>query len=160
MGKFLYTPSWDNQQLVQSRVISCRWLKTINMIKHAGGYFEAVCLNAKSWSDAMLPFWQFFKLSLQFILLAFLLCFISLTFHIKQNLWLNILFHSCCFFFTNYKQSNLCNEICELPLTINGSHKSPFIYLSCAKLRTNAEYEPFFLPAVSHLQAILSSNLD
>lgn len=41
---FLLTPSWDNQQLVQSRVISCRWLKTINMIKHGGGYFEAVWL--------------------------------------------------------------------------------------------------------------------
>lgn len=36
---FLHAPSWDNQQLVQSRVISRRWLKTINMIKHGGGYF-------------------------------------------------------------------------------------------------------------------------
>lgn len=47
----------------------------------------------------------------------------------------------------------------ELPLTINDSYKSP-IYLSCAKLTTNAEDQPFSQPTVSQLQAVLSSNLD
>lgn len=62
-------------------------------------------------------------------------------------------------FFTNYKQSNLSNEMRELAFTINDSYKSP-IYLSCAKLTTTAEYQPFSQPTVSQLQAVLSSNLD
>lgn len=36
----LLAPSWRSKQLVQSRVVSCRWLKTINMIKHGGGYLR------------------------------------------------------------------------------------------------------------------------
>lgn len=59
---------------------------------------------------------------------------ISLTFHIK----LDIIVHNS--FSTNYEQSHLCNEMCGLPLTINGSYKSP-IYLSWAKLTTNAEHQ-------------------
>lgn len=52
---------------------------------------------------------------------------IKVTFHIKQDLWLNVPIHN--FFLASYKQSKLCNGMCGLPLTINGINKSP-IYLS------------------------------
>lgn len=42
-----------------------------------------------------------------------------------------------------------------LPLTINGSYKSA-IYLCCAKLTTNAEYQPFSLPPYSELTSSYS----
>lgn len=51
---------------------------------------------------------------------------INVTFHIKPELWLNVLIH---IFPADYKQSKLCNGMCGLPLTINGVNKSP-IYLS------------------------------
>lgn len=76
------------------------------------------------WCDAAL-FLQYFLSKLS--VLVSIVC-ISLTFHIKQHLWLNIHIHYNSFF-TIYKQSNSCNEMCGLPLTINGSYKSP-IYLS------------------------------
>lgn len=49
--------------------------------------------------------------------------YINVTFHF--SVWLNVLIHN---FLSNHKQSKLCNEMCGLPLTINGFNKSP-IYL-------------------------------
>lgn len=142
---FLLTPSWLNYQLVQSRVVSCRWLKTINMIKHGGVYFDAVCFKP---CDRVMQSCHF-SLSLQFVCVDL---YVGVTVYIwsLQNQMSPL---------TNCKPSNLSNEMCGLPPTFNCSYKSPF-YRSCAKLTASAEYQPFSQPAGSHSQVILSSNHD
>lgn len=45
----LPAPLWDNEQLVESGVVGRRWLKTINMIKHEGGSFEAPRVQPSYW---------------------------------------------------------------------------------------------------------------
>lgn len=109
---FLHIPTWKNKQLVQSRAISCRWLKTINMV-----FWGLLLKDDVIW----LFFCSIFLYSSQKDLQNF---YINVTFHF--SVWLNVLIHN---FLSNHKQSKLCNGMCGLPLNINGFNKSP-IYLS------------------------------